>query len=61
MGRCWKNPKGKRPFGRHRCRSNNIKMTLKNTGWEDMDWTDLIQDRDWYHGPVDTVMNFQLS
>jgi hypothetical protein len=36
-------PEGKRPLGR--C-VNNIKMDLRETGWDGMDWTDLAQDRD---------------
>jgi hypothetical protein len=40
---------GKRPLGRPRRRwVDNIKMDLRETGWYDMDWIDLAQDRD--HG-----------
>jgi len=35
-------------------------MDLKATGWEDMDWMHLPQDRDLSHGLVNTVMNFQI-
>jgi hypothetical protein len=39
-------PEGKRPLGRPRRRwVNNIKMDLRETGWGDMDWTDLAQNR----------------
>jgi hypothetical protein len=32
------NPKGKRPFGRLRStRENNIRMNLREIGWEDVD------------------------
>jgi hypothetical protein len=37
---------GKRPFRRHMYRwENNIKMDLKETGWEGLDWTHLAQNR----------------
>jgi hypothetical protein len=40
-------PEGKRPLGRPR-RSwvDNIKMVLREIGWDGMDWIDLAQDRD---------------
>jgi hypothetical protein len=35
-------PEGKRPFGRPRHRwENNIKMDLREIGWEDVDWMHL--------------------
>jgi hypothetical protein len=38
-------PEGKRPLGRIRRRwENNIKMDLRETGWDIMDWTHLGQD-----------------
>jgi hypothetical protein len=37
-----RNPEGKRPLGRPRCRwKENIKMDLRKTCWGDMDWIDL--------------------
>jgi hypothetical protein len=40
-------PEGKRPLGRPRCKSVDIvKMDLKETGWDGMDWIDLAQHRD---------------
>jgi hypothetical protein len=36
----------KRPLGRPRPRwEDNIKMDLRETGWDGMDWIDLAQDR----------------
>jgi hypothetical protein len=36
------NPEGKRPLGRPRRRwVDNIKMGLRGTGWDGMDWIDL--------------------
>jgi hypothetical protein len=38
---------GKRPLGRPRCRwASSIKMDLRETKWDDMDWIDLAQERD---------------
>jgi hypothetical protein len=34
-------------LGKSRCRwVNNIKMDLREIGWDDMDWIDLAQNRD---------------
>jgi hypothetical protein len=41
------NPEGKRALGRARRRCvDNIKMDLRDIGWDDMDWIDLAKDRD---------------
>jgi transposase len=38
---------GKRPLGRPRCRRlDNIKMDLRDIGWDGVDWIDMIQNRD---------------
>jgi hypothetical protein len=40
-------PEEKRALGRPRCRCvDNIKMNLREIGWEGMNWIDLAQDRD---------------
>jgi hypothetical protein len=40
-------PEGKRPLGRPRGRwVANIKMDLREIGWDGMDWIDMAQDRD---------------
>jgi hypothetical protein len=39
-------PEGKRPIGRPRCRwKGNIRMNLREIGWEGMDRMHLAQDR----------------
>jgi hypothetical protein len=39
-------PEGKRPLGRPRRRwVDNIKMDLREVGWDRRDWIDLAQDR----------------
>jgi hypothetical protein len=39
---------------------NNIKMDLKDIGWDGMDWIDLAQDRDQWRDLVNTVMNLRV-
>jgi hypothetical protein len=40
-------PEGKRPLGRPRRRwVANIKMDLREIGWDDVDWIELATDRD---------------
>jgi hypothetical protein len=36
---------------------NNIKMDLREIGWDGMDWIDLAQDRDQRRALVNAVMN----
>jgi hypothetical protein len=39
-------PEGKRPLGRPRRRwADNIKLDLREIGWDGVDWIDLAQDR----------------
>jgi hypothetical protein len=38
-------PEGRRPLGRPcRMRKYNIKIDIREVGWESMDWIDLAQD-----------------
>jgi hypothetical protein len=54
-------PEGKRPLGRPRRRwVDNIKIDLREIGWDDMDWTDLAQERDQWRALVNTVMNLHV-
>jgi hypothetical protein len=40
-------PEGKRPLGRSRSRwEDNIRMNVRETGWEGVDWIHLTRDRD---------------
>jgi hypothetical protein len=42
---------GKRPLGKPRRRwVDNIKIDLREIGWDGMDWIDLAQDRDQWEG-----------
>jgi hypothetical protein len=51
-------PEGKRPLGRPRRRwVDNIKIDLREMGWNNMDWIDVAQDRDQWRALVNTVMN----
>jgi hypothetical protein len=54
-------PEWNRRLGRSRRRwENNIKMDLREVGWEVVDWIRLAQDRDQWCGLVKTVMNFRV-
>jgi len=49
---------GKRPLERYRRKwEDNIKMDLRETVWEDVDWIHLTQDRDQWRAVLNTVMN----
>jgi hypothetical protein len=54
-------PEGMRPLGRPGRRwVDNIKMDLREIGWDDMEWIDLAQDRDQWRALVNTVMNLRV-
>jgi hypothetical protein len=51
-------PEGKRPLRRPKHRwEENIRMDLREVGWEIVDWIHLAQDRDQWLAVVNTVMN----
>jgi hypothetical protein len=53
-------PEGKRPLGRPgRWWVDNIKMDLREIGWDGMDSIDLAQDKDKWRALMNTVMNFR--
>jgi hypothetical protein len=48
-------------LGRRKSRwEGNIKMDLRELGWEDIDWFDLSQNSDRWRGLVNTVMNHRF-
>jgi hypothetical protein len=52
------NPEGKRPLGSTRRRwVDNIKIDLREIGWDGGDWIDLAQDRDQWRALVKVVIN----
>jgi hypothetical protein len=54
-------PEGKRPLGRPRRRwEDGIRMDLRETGLEGVDWIRLSQDRDRWRTVVSAVMNLRV-
>ncbi|KAJ4450438.1 hypothetical protein ANN_01862 [Periplaneta americana] len=54
-------PAGKRPLGRPRRRwEDNIKMDLREMGYDDRDWINLVQDRDQWRAYVRAAMNLRV-
>jgi hypothetical protein len=54
-------PEGKRSLGRPRHRGEgNIRMDVREIGWEGVDWMHLAQDRDHWRPLVNTIMNLRV-
>jgi hypothetical protein len=54
-------PEGKRPLGRPRCRwVDNIKMDLREIGWDGVGWMDMAQDKDQWRALVNMVLNLRV-
>jgi hypothetical protein len=54
-------PEGKRPLGRPRRRwVGNIKMDLREIGWDGVDWIDIAQDREQWWALANTVLNLRV-
>jgi hypothetical protein len=55
------NPEGRRTLGRPRRRwVDNIKMDLREVGWDGREWIYLAQDRDRWRTYVNAVMNLRV-
>jgi hypothetical protein len=49
------------PPGRPRHRwVDNMKIDLREIGWDGMDWIDLAQDRDQWRALVNTIMDLRV-
>ena len=52
---------GKRPLGRPRCRrKDNIKMDLREVGFDPRDWIDHAEDRDQWRAYARAVMKLRV-
>jgi hypothetical protein len=52
---------GKRPLERPRHKWDyNIKMCIRQIGWDDTDWIHLAQDKDQWRDLVNTIMNIRV-
>jgi hypothetical protein len=62
IGYWWESRKEvRKPLGRPR-RSwvDDIKMDLRELGWDGIDWIDLVQDRDHWRALVNTIINLRV-
>jgi hypothetical protein len=54
-------PEGKRPLARPICRwVDNIKMDLREIGWDGIEWIDLTQIRDKWRALVNTANHLRV-
>jgi hypothetical protein len=54
-------PEGRRPLGRPRRRwVVNIKVNIREIGWDVVDWIDMAQDRDQWRALMNTVLNLRV-
>jgi hypothetical protein len=54
-------PEGKTPLGTLRCRwVNTVKIELRETELDGIDWINLVQDRDQWRGFLNTIMNLHV-
>jgi hypothetical protein len=55
-------PEGNRPFVTPRRRwGDNIRMVLKEVGWEGVDWMEVDRNRENWRVLINTIINFRVS
>jgi hypothetical protein len=56
------NPEGEEVVGGHKRKlENNIKMNLREIGWDDVKWIRFAQDMDHWRALVGTVVNLRVT
>jgi hypothetical protein len=54
-------PEWKKLLGKPRLRwVDNMEIDLRETGWDGMDWIDVVQDMDQWRVSVNMVMNLRV-
>jgi hypothetical protein len=53
-------PERKRPVGSSIHRREDIRIDLRGTEWETVDWMKVVQDRDGWRSLVKTIMNLHV-
>jgi hypothetical protein len=54
-------PEGKKPLRRQRHRwVDNIRMDLREIGWDGVDWIDMAHDRDQWRALVNIALNSRV-
>jgi len=54
-------PKGNRQLGRPRHRWEDIRIDIREIGWEGVGWMHLAQDKDHWRGLLNTVMKHRVA
>jgi hypothetical protein len=57
--RIWWESQKETDYWRRRC-VDNIKIDLKEIGWDGVDWIDMAQERDQWRALVNTLLNLRV-
>jgi hypothetical protein len=54
-------PEGRRLLRRPRCKWEDMRMIIREIGWENIDWIHLAQGRDQWRAAMIVVMNLRVT